>query len=49
LKFSRYLSRIDTHCSGESTQIVVGAAEAQGKTMAEKQKYFQTTTTAPGR
>jgi proline racemase len=42
LKFKRYLSCIDTHCSGESTRILVGGVpKLRGKTMAEKQKYFQ--------
>jgi len=42
LKFSRYLSCIDTHCSGESTRIVVGGLpKLRGKTILEKQKYFQ--------
>jgi proline racemase len=42
LKFKRYLSCIDTHCSGESTRILVGGVpKLRGRTMAEKQKYFQ--------
>jgi proline racemase len=42
LKFKRYVSCIDTHCSGESTRILVGGVpKLIGKTMQEKQKYFQ--------
>lgn len=42
MKFGRYISCIDTHCSGESTRILVGGVpKIRGKTMAEKQKYFQ--------
>lgn len=42
MKFKRYLSCIDTHCSGESTRILIGGVpKLKGKNMAEKQKYFQ--------
>lgn len=42
MKFNRYVSCIDTHCSGESTRILVGGVpKLIGKTMQEKQKYFQ--------
>ncbi|TFH14561.1 proline racemase, partial [Candidatus Bathyarchaeota archaeon] len=42
MKFKRYVSCIDTHCSGESTRILVGGVpKLKGKTMQEKQKYFQ--------
>ena len=42
MKFDRYVSCIDTHCSGESTRILVGGVpKLKGKTMQEKQKYFQ--------
>ena len=42
MKFNRYVSCIDTHCSGESTRILVGGVpKLKGKTMQEKQKYFQ--------
>jgi proline racemase len=42
LKFKRYLSCIDTHCSGESTRVLVGGVpKLIGKTMQDKQKYFQ--------
>ena len=42
MKFNRYVSCIDTHCSGESTRILVGGVpKLVGKTMQEKQKYFQ--------
>ena len=42
MKFSRYVSCIDTHCSGESTRILIGGVpKLVGKTMQEKQKYFQ--------
>ena len=42
MKFNRYVSCIDTHCSGESTRILVGGVpELKGKTMQEKHKYFQ--------
>jgi proline racemase len=43
MKFNRYVSCIDTHCSGESTRILVGGVpKLKGKTMQEKQKFFQT-------
>jgi proline racemase len=42
LKFKRYLSCIDTHCSGEATRVLVGGVpKLIGKSMQEKQKYFQ--------
>ena len=42
MKFNRYVSCIDTHCSGESTRILIGGVpKLKGKTMQEKQKYFQ--------
>jgi proline racemase len=42
MKINRYVSCIDTHCSGESTRILVGGVpKLKGKTMQEKQKYFQ--------
>jgi proline racemase/trans-L-3-hydroxyproline dehydratase len=42
MKFNRYVSCIDTHCSGESTRILIGGVPKMvGKTMQEKQKYFQ--------
>jgi proline racemase len=42
MKFNRYVSCIDTHCSGESTRILVGGVpKLKGKTVQEKQKYFQ--------
>ena len=42
MKFKRYVSCIDTHCSGESTRILIGGVpKLKGKTMQEKQKYFQ--------
>ena len=37
MKFNRYISCIDTHCSGESTRILVGGVpKLKGKTMQEK-------------
>jgi proline racemase/trans-L-3-hydroxyproline dehydratase len=42
MKFKRYVSCIDTHCSGESTRILIGGVpKLIGNTMQEKQKYFQ--------
>jgi len=42
LKFKRYVSCIDTHCSGEATRILVGGVpKLVGKTMQEKQDYFK--------
>lgn len=42
MKFKRYVSCIDTHCSGESTRMVVGGVpKLVGKTMQEKQDYFK--------
>ena len=42
MKFNRYVSCIDTHCSGESTRILVGGVpKLRGETMQGKQKYFQ--------
>ncbi len=42
MKFSRVLSCIDTHSSGEATRVVVGGIpKIKGSTMAEKQAYFQ--------
>jgi proline racemase len=42
LKFSRYVSCIDTHSSGEATRVVVGGIpKLKGSTMTEKQAYFQ--------
>jgi len=42
LKFSRYLSCIDTHSSGESTRILVGGIpKLKGENMKEKQAYFK--------
>lgn len=42
MRFKRYISCIDTHCSGESTRIVVGGVpKLLGKNMIGKQQYFQ--------
>ena len=42
MKFSRILSCIDTHSSGEATRVVVGGIpKLKGTNMAEKQAYFQ--------
>ena len=42
MKFKRYVSCIDTHCSGEATRILVGGVpKLVGKTMQEKQDYFK--------
>jgi len=42
MKFSRILSCIDTHSSGEATRVVVGGVpKLKGATMAEKQAYFR--------
>lgn len=42
MKFSRYLSCIDTHSSGESTRILVGGIpKLKGENMKEKQAYFK--------
>lgn len=42
MKLNRYLSCVDTHSSGEATRILVGGIpKLKGKTMLEKQKYFQ--------
>jgi len=42
MKFSRILSCIDTHSSGEATRVVVGGIpKLKGVNMAEKQAYFQ--------
>ena len=42
MKFKRYLTCVDTHCSGESTRVLVGGVpKLRGETMAEKQSYFQ--------
>ncbi len=42
MKFSRIISCIDTHSSGEATRVVVGGIpKLKGKNMAEKQAYFQ--------
>ncbi|MCW4036644.1 MAG: proline racemase family protein [Candidatus Bathyarchaeota archaeon] len=42
MKFSRIISCIDTHSSGEATRVVVGGVpKLKGRNMAEKQDYFQ--------
>jgi len=42
LKLTRYISCVDTHSSGEATRILVGGIpKLKGKTMLEKQEYFQ--------
>lgn len=42
MKFSRIISCIDTHSSGEATRVVIGGIpKLKGKNMAEKQAYFQ--------
>jgi len=42
LKFSRIVSCIDTHSSGEATRVVVGGIPSlKGATMMEKQAYFK--------
>jgi len=42
LKFSRIVSCIDTHSSGEATRVVVGGIpRLKGATMIEKQDYFK--------
>ncbi|UCH56982.1 MAG: proline racemase family protein [Candidatus Bathyarchaeota archaeon] len=42
MKFSRTISCIDTHSSGEATRVVVGGIpKLRGANMAEKQAYFQ--------
>ena len=42
MKFSRVVSCIDTHSSGEATRVVVGGfPKLKGSTMAEKQAYFK--------
>ena len=42
MKFSRIITAIDTHSSGEATRIIIGGIpKLPGKTMAEKQAYFQ--------
>lgn len=42
MKFSRVISCIDTHSSGEATRVLVGGIpKLKGKTMAEKQEYFK--------
>jgi proline racemase len=42
MKFSRIISCIDTHSSGEATRVVVGGIpKLKGSSMAEKQAYFQ--------
>ena len=42
MRFSRVLSCVDTHSSGEATRVVVGGVpKLKGSTMAEKQAYFR--------
>ena len=42
MKFSRIISCIDTHSSGEATRVVVGGfPKLKGRNMAEKQAYFR--------
>ena len=42
MKLTRYISCVDTHSSGEATRILVGGIpKLKGKTMLEKQEYFQ--------
>ncbi len=42
MKLNRYVSCIDTHSTGEATRILIGGIpKLKGKTMAEKQAYFQ--------
>lgn len=42
MKFSRIISCIDTHSSGEATRVVVGGIpKLKGSSMVEKQAYFQ--------
>ncbi len=42
MKFSRILSCIDTHSSGEATRVIVGGVpKLKGENMTEKQAYFQ--------
>lgn len=42
MKFSRIVSCIDTHSSGEATRVVIGGIpKLKGGNMAEKQAYFQ--------
>jgi len=42
MKFSRVITAIDTHSSGEATRIIIGGLpKLPGKNMAEKQAYFQ--------
>jgi len=42
LKFSRVVSCVDTHSSGEATRVVVGGIpKLKGSTMMEKQEYFK--------
>jgi len=42
MKFSRVVSCVDTHSSGEATRVLVGGIpKIKGKTMVEKQAYFQ--------
>ena len=42
MKFSRIISCIDTHSSGEATRVVVGGVpKLKGRNMAEKQDYFR--------
>ncbi len=42
MKFSRIISCIDTHSTGEATRVVIGGIpKLKGKNMAEKQAYFQ--------
>jgi len=42
MKFSRVISCIDTHSTGEATRVVVGGIpKLKGATMVEKQAYFQ--------
>lgn len=42
MKFSRIITAIDTHSSGEATRIIIGGfPKLPGKTMAEKQAYFK--------
>jgi len=42
MKFSRFITTVDTHSSGEATRIIIGGIpKLPGKNMAEKQAYFQ--------
>lgn len=42
MKFSRIITAIDTHSSGEATRVIIGGIpKLPGKTISEKQAYFQ--------